>query len=279
MRSEDTEQQARRSWPDQRPDEWHGGWAGGDPVDEEGERRLRELREGLIRGRGTAGTRWEVSLRAAVAMAVVCLVLGAAAAGLLVRSGPADDAVLVGGTGSVPAVSGAAEEDLEVTPGPDIDRSGTPATASSSADQLRVYVTGQVRHPGVVPVEPGARVLEAVEAAGGATRRADLSRLNLARKVVDGEQILVPRPGQAVPGEPVAGAPAAGLDGATVAVLDLNTASAEQLEQLPGVGPVLAARIIEWRTENGSFGAVDDLNEVSGIGDATMDELRPLVRV
>ena len=149
-----------------------------------------------------------------------------------------------------------------------------------------MHVVGQVREPGVVSLGPDARVQDAIEAAGGATGRADLARINLARKVVDGERILVPRPGQKLPAEPADGGSveaSAGSGGSagsgSGAPIDLNTAGVTELDALPGVGPVLAARIVEWRQVNGRFATVDDLNEVSGIGDATMEKLRPLVRV
>jgi competence protein ComEA len=169
---------------------------------------------------------------------------------------------------------------------------GTQASTASDAGQVRVYVVGQVRRPGVVTLPVGARVEDAVQAVGGAGAKADLAVMNLARKVVDGERIVVPRPGEklaatdpiADPGaDPVTGAATGGAGGATApgpgAPVDLNTATVAQLDALPGVGPVIAARIIAWRQENGRFSTVDDLSEVQGIGDATMTKLRPLVRV
>jgi competence protein ComEA len=128
----------------------------------------------------------------------------------------------------------------------------------------------------------GSRVEDAVDAAGGVTRRARQASVNLARVLVDGEQLVVlGRGGPAValpgasPGTSVAGP---GV-GAAAAPLDLNTATLEQLDALPGIGPVLAQRILDWRTANGRFSAVDELGEVSGIGEATLAELRPAVTV
>ena len=143
-----------------------------------------------------------------------------------------------------------------------------------------VHVVGQVRKPGVVRLVAGARVQQALSAAGGALRTADLDRVNLARLVVDGEQILVPRPGEAVASRGEA-APGGGTSGgsATGAVVDLNTATLTELDSLPGVGPVLAQRILDWRAENGRFSSIDELGEVSGIGDAVLTRLRPRVRV
>ena len=126
----------------------------------------------------------------------------------------------------------------------------------------------------------GARVVDAVRLAGGALPTADLDAVNLARLVVDGEQIHVPRPGETPtvpPGPNVPGAGTATGDGATV--IDLNSADATALDSLPGVGPVLAQRILDWRSQHGRFSTVDELGEVSGIGEKLLDQLRPRVRV
>jgi competence protein ComEA len=158
--------------------------------------------------------------------------------------------------------------------------STSPSTSPSPG--VIVHVTGAVRRPGLVELPGGSRVDDAVQAAGGPTARADLSSVNLARPVVDGEQVVVLRRGQAGPpvGTPVGTASAhAGGAAPPGQPLDLNTATLEQLDGLPGVGPVLAQRIIDWRAQNGRFSAVDELTEVSGIGDRTLSELRPLVRV
>ncbi len=133
-----------------------------------------------------------------------------------------------------------------------------------------VHVVGQVGQPGLVTLPVGARVADAIEAAGGAGVEADLSSVNLARIVTDGEQILVPRPGE-VPPE-AASAPGSGS-------VDLNAASPATLETLPGIGPVLAQRIADWRTDHGRFTSVDELTEVSGIGPALLDGVRDLVTV
>jgi competence protein ComEA len=121
-------------------------------------------------------------------------------------------------------------------------------------------------------------VVDAVEAAGGLRPGARLGAVNLARAVVDGERIDVGADTAATvpPGAGPASTAGAGTAGTT---LDLNTATQAQLEELPGVGPVLAGRILAWRTENGRFSAVEELQEVAGIGDATYAELAPLVRV
>jgi competence protein ComEA len=163
---------------------------------------------------------------------------------------------------------------------------GIPTASAASATTVRVHVVGQVRHPGVVRLPAGARVEQALDAAGGATGKADLVRVNLARPVVDGEQIVVPEPGQPITGAPPApgaaagGGTAGGADGGLSpgSPIDLNTASLEQLDALPGVGPVLAQRILDWRSQNGRFSTVDELGEVSGIGEKVLERLRPLVR-
>jgi competence protein ComEA len=150
-----------------------------------------------------------------------------------------------------------------------------PSQPSSSAAQLVVDVAGKVRRPGLNRLPAGARVDDAITAAGGPRRGVDLSSLNLAALLVDGQQILVGRP----PAGVVGGAPAAGGAGtsAPAAPVSLNSATLDQLESLPGVGPVLAQKIIDWRTANGGFDSVSQLTDVSGIGDVTFAELQPLV--
>jgi competence protein ComEA len=183
--------------------------------------------------------------------------------------------------GTSPALSGSGATAPGASSVPGAPSSGSP-TASAATATVLVHVVGEVRHAGVVRLPAGARVEQALDAAGGATAKADLVRVNLARVVVDGEQIVVPRPGQVVAGAPAAGGPSAvpGAAGGTVGtVLDLNTAGLTELDALPGVGPVLAQRILDWRSENGRFTSVDELGEVSGIGDKVLDRLRALVRV
>jgi len=162
--------------------------------------------------------------------------------------------------------------------------SGGAAGLPTAASVLLVHVVGQVRRPGVVRLPPGSRVLDAVRAAGGATSSADLNHLNLARPVADGEQIVVPKPGESivqggVPGVGGAGAGSSAGVGSVGGLVDLNTADAAALDSLPGVGPVLAQRILDWRAQHGRFTSVDELGEVSGIGDKILATIRPKVTV
>ncbi|PSL56659.1 competence protein ComEA [Saccharothrix carnea] len=140
------------------------------------------------------------------------------------------------------------------------------AAVTRAEDQLVVNVVGQVPTPGLVTVPNGARVADALRAAGGANPGADLTPLNLARKVTDGEQIAV-------------GIPAPQPAEATTGPLNLNTATKDQLDTLPGVGPVTAQRIIDRRQKRGPFTSLNQLGEIEGIGDAKLAKLRDLVRL
>ncbi|WP_241193101.1 helix-hairpin-helix domain-containing protein [Streptomyces sp. ADI98-10] len=151
--------------------------------------------------------------------------------------------------------------------------------------QIVVDVSGKVHRPGVRRLPAGSRVADALEAAGGVRAGTDVTGLNRARVLMDGEQVVVGLP----PGPAVSGASGGGEAGADgpagasggpgpTAPLSLNTATAEQLETLPGVGPVLAQHMIDYRTENGGFRSVDELRQVNGIGDRRFADLQPLVR-
>lgn len=153
-----------------------------------------------------------------------------------------------------------------------VAESGRPV-ASPSPTTLVVAVTGRVRKPGLVRLPPGARVADAIEAAGGVLPDTDLSAVNLARKVTDGELIAIGVPGVAAADGPAAGAgPGAGP-------VNLNTATLAQLDALPGVGPVLAQRILDHRARHGDFRSVGDLRQVEGIGDSKFAQLKDLVTV
>ena len=165
-----------------------------------------------------------------------------------------------------------------------------------AAEPVVVSVVGLVHTPGLVTLEPGARIADALDAAGGALDGADMLGLNMARRVADGEQIVVgigAPPGRptemgssvvagadSTPGTPgAAGPPASAAPGGPAGPVDLNTATVEQLDTLPGVGPVTAAAIVSWRDSNGRFTSVDQLGEVDGIGPVRLAKLRDLVLV
>lgn len=159
-----------------------------------------------------------------------------------------------------------------------------PAGAPGATGEVVVDVVGRVRRPGVVRLPAGSRVADAVRRAGGVRQPARTSDVNMARPVVDGEQIRIPAPGErpsvpapSGPGAPGA-APAGGAAGGAGQV-NLNEADQSALEELPGVGPVTAEKILAWRTEHGRFTSVDELKEVSGIGEKTFAEIAPHVTV
>jgi competence protein ComEA len=152
-----------------------------------------------------------------------------------------------------------------------------PASGPTASPRLVVYVVGAVRRPGLYRVAAGSRVADAVERAGGLARRADPAGVNLAAPVADGEQLVVPaRLPLAVAA--AQGAPVDGAGGsAPTGPVQLSVATAEQLDSLPGIGPVTAEKIIDYRTEHGAFRSVDELDEVPGIGPARVEQLRLLV--
>ncbi|MEV5707784.1 ComEA family DNA-binding protein [Actinoallomurus sp. NPDC052274] len=151
------------------------------------------------------------------------------------------------------------------------------ATPAVSSSPVLVDVAGKVRRPGVVSLPSGARVIDAIKAAGGVRPGARTGALNLARRVVDGEQILVGVDATPAPAVPSGAPPGAATPSGTP--LDLNTAGVAQLDQLPGVGPVLAQRIVDYRTQHGAFRSVEELRQVSGIGAAKFGDLKGLVTV
>ncbi|WP_157621744.1 helix-hairpin-helix domain-containing protein [Serinicoccus hydrothermalis] len=208
---------------------------------------------------------------------------------------PTAGAASLGATGEVPQPGDG--QPGEGQPGEakaaQVGETGAPATEGP----LLVHVIGEVAAPGVVEVEAGSRVVDAVDAAGGLTSEADPGSVNLARAVVDGEQVWIGAPGEEPPpgwvaGVPVTGTGALGSSGtggapgsgtgqeqSSTPVVDLNAATQAELEELPGIGPVTAGRILEWREEHGRFTAVAELLEVSGIGDRTLEDLEPHVTV
>jgi competence protein ComEA len=137
------------------------------------------------------------------------------------------------------------------------------------APRLIVHVVGAVRRPGLLRLKEGARVADALARAGGPTRKADLSAVNLAAPLADGQQVVVPArlPAGSAPG---AAAPAGGK-------VSLAVATVDQLDELPGIGPITAQKIVDWRTSHGPFRSVEDLDDVPGIGPARIEQLRDLV--
>ena len=184
--------------------------------------------------------------------------------------------------------AGAAASSTVPRPAPSTRTNGTFANSTTTSTRppapIVVDVVGAVRRGGVVRLRAGARVIDAIVAAGGATAAADLTRLNLAAALADGARVAVPEVGGSAPAvDPAAvvGAPAVGSDGGPTAgaPVDLNTATADQLDALPGVGPATAAAIIKDREAHGPFRSVGDLGRVRGIGDAKLEQLRDLVTV
>jgi competence protein ComEA len=214
--------------------------------------------------------------RGAVLLGVVALLAALVALGLAWRAAPRSVALP---PASVPVVTGAAP----ASPPP---AAAGPSPSPSPPGRVVVDVAGKVRHPGIVTLATGARVADALGRAGGVLPGTDTSALSLARRVTDGEQVLVtgkPGTAPAVAATPAPGAADSGGGAAPAAdpssPLDLNTATVEQFDGLPGVGPVLASRIVEYRTAHNGFTSVDQLHEVKGLGGKTGAELLPLVRV
>jgi competence protein ComEA len=203
-------------------------------------------REGVTQtsgfGRHRGGvTSLEIPRRAVLAVGLVVLVALALAGTRLVRSGAAE-----------------------------APRRAAPLAPAAAAPQLLVvHVVGAVRRPGLYRLPEEARVADAVARAGGTTRRADVAAVNLAAPLADGAQVLVPA-------RPVPGAAAAASRGSSAAStrVSLATATVEQLDELPGIGPVTAEKIVDWRTAHGPFRSVDDLDAVPGIGPTRVEQLR-----
>jgi competence protein ComEA len=231
---------------------------------------------------GPLGVRWAPARRAVIGLAVVLLVAVLVAVLLVWRAQPSAEAApvvrrsgAVGTTATTPVATPVAASENTAP--------GAPAPA-----EVVVHVVGAVHRPGLVHLPVGSRVADAVAAAGGTTAGARAASVNLARLLVDGEQLvvqrrgrapLVPAPGAAAPAVSSGAGAGAGAGSAPSGPVDLNSATQEALDALPGIGPVLAQRILEWRTAHGRFSSVDELGEVSGIGEATLADLRPVVTV
>ena len=158
---------------------------------------------------------------------------------------------------------------------PEAPAAGTVAratTAPPDGPTGMVHVAGEVRRPGVYDIAPGARVIEVIRRAGGPTRRANMSGLNLAATLQDGQQVVVPA--RAPAGGAAAGAGEGAGGGGASGPISLSSATAEQLDALDGIGPTLAGRIVEWRSAHGGFASVEQLLEVPGIGPTRLESLR-----
>ncbi|PXA68818.1 hypothetical protein CTB96_12170 [Cryobacterium arcticum] len=219
--------------------------------------------------------------------------IGAAIVLLLVALGVTVAVTAIGQVGhsiEVPANQSSAEPDALIAPS--AGSTGQPATPSSGAAMpgaevpgVFVHVLGAVAHPGLFELHQGARVVDVVAAAGGLLPTADEAGLNLARLVADGEQLYVPAQGEVPPGAPVAGQTDTGTGGAAgtgsvvAAKVNLNTATVADLDTLPRIGPAMAQRILDYRAAQGRFASIDDLRNVTGIGDKTFAALKDLVTV
>lgn len=152
--------------------------------------------------------------------------------------------------------------------------------SSEAKKTIEVHIAGAVAHAGVYCLEEGARVYQAVKKAGGALEDADLEKINLAQPLYDGQQIIVPRRlKENTPGEAEAGMPASENSSPREGKVNINTATQSQLEVLPGIGPVKARSIIKYRQENGFFSSIEELLQVNGIGDKTLDGIRELISI
>lgn len=184
--------------------------------------------------------------------------------------------LLVAGVGLLSVVSGVwLGRGVRAPAPPPIPSTATTTAVSPAADTILVHVAGWVVSPGVVEVAPAGRVGDAVAAAGGARPGARLDAVNLAAPLVDGQQVTVPGPDGAVPSASGGGSGSGG----SPELIRLNSATAADLEALPGVGPVLAERIVAHREARGAFERVEDLLEVPGIGESKLASIRELVTV
>jgi competence protein ComEA len=255
--------------------------------------------------------RWRLGIRAAVLVGVLSLIAAALLWWQVAANGPvvlplssaSHDAAGTPAASTYDQESSSPESGGPESSGPDgngNDTDGKTADGTGShgtaAGDVVVHVAGAVKKAGVVRLPRGSRVHEAIAAAGGASPEADLDRLNLASLLEDGQKIYVTRRGEAAPGEaaPAEKSAPAGTSGAGAAEaegtagpagegsggkINLNTATAEELAELPKVGPVLAQRIVDWRTQQGPFKSPEELDAVDGVGPKMLETLLPLVTV
>jgi len=218
------------------------------------------------------GTRLNPGRRGVLAMAVVTVLTVLVAGGWVLASRPHPMLAAESTPTGAPATSVASPSGSASVP------AGRPSPAQPAGSGLVVDVVGKVRRAGIYRLPAGARVDDAVRAAGGLLAGVDPVSVNLARRLVDGEQLVIGQAAQPNAAGPAATAPAPGSSGGA-GPLDLNSATVAQLDALPGVGPVLAQHIVDWRTEHGRFDSVEQLNAVSGIGDSKFADLKALVTV
>jgi len=223
------------------------------------------------------GPRWRTGVGAAVVLVLAALVVTVVVSALSTAGGAGTTTI------TSPPSTGASSE--PGAPG------GAGASAGDADGALFVHVHGAVVSPGLYELAAGARVVDVVAAAGGFADGADQAGVNLARPLVDGEQLRVPAVGEPAAAVGDGGGGAAGAGGAAggagvggagaggAAAVDLNLADDAALQTLPGVGPATAAAILDWREQNGAFRSVDDLLGVPGIGEKTLEKLRPQVTV
>ena len=234
--------------------------------------------------------RLAIAPRAAIiaGSALLILALALALRAVLVSAGAGSHAAPAAAAGASapmrpPPAGTAASPGMKPAMVPTTGSAAGPGGLSTTSGSVVVHVTGAVSRPGVVTLPPGSRVTDAINAVGGASAEADTQQLNLARVLTDGEQIRVPRIGEVLPdpapqpggaATPSVGTAPGKTNGGASGTININTASASELEKLPGIGPALAQRIVEYRDSHGPFTSVDSLTDVPGIGKAKLEGLR-----
>jgi len=223
-----------------------------------------------------------IGVGAAVVLLIVALVTAVVVSAFGQPTGqvvvPAGSGARTGSSGGDDAGSGGGTASGGTGTASGAGASGVPASPSAdSGGILFVHVLGAVRRPGLFEVRDGARVIDVVAAAGGLLATADPAGVNLARLVGDGEQLYIPKLGETQPGAPPGGTGSGGAPHAAGGKVSLNSASASELDTLPRIGPLMAQRIIDYREANGPFAAIEDLRNVTGIGDKTFDGLKALI--